>query len=95
MSIAQLEKPALLQIILLIHRNGENETLSTDLIENVQGSSHTVYSAISRLLENQLVQEKWKIKPRRRTFSLTKKGKEIAAHLEEMGGILASEDKPV
>ena len=77
MKVTQLEKPALLQIILLVHRNREKETLSTDLIEAVQGSSHTVYSAINRLLENQLIQEKWKTNPRRRIFSLTKKEKRL------------------
>ena len=88
MKLKILEKPAILQTLVFMVKNENKDILSTSLIDGVKGSPNTIYSCINRLLENKLIQEEWKEAPRRRIFTLTKKGREMAEKLLEIEEIL-------
>jgi len=86
-----LEKATAIQILLFLQSNKEKGVLATQLIDGVDGGPHTIYSAVRLLLGEVLIQEEWKINPRRRVFTLTEKGEKIAEKLAEIEEILVKE----
>ena len=87
MRIGILEKVGALQVLVYIY-NVENEVLASDLVNNVNAGPTTIYNAINILLKEGFIQEEWKQNPRRRVFTLTEKGREIAKKLSEIETIL-------
>lgn len=88
MKIGTIEKPVgSLEILVHLHRN-EKATIS-NFIKKAGLNQRTTYSAISNLQNQKLVrQEVSDGFPVYKYYKLTRKGKKIAEHLEEIDSLL-------
>jgi len=84
LGIEQLERRCILQILLFLY--GRDETIYSEIINNLPGSEPTKHKALRQLIKMQLLKEERKHP--RRYLALTPKGKKVAAKLKEIQKIL-------
>jgi DNA-binding PadR family transcriptional regulator len=83
MSIKEMENRGVLQILLFLHIKGKTKV--TDI--NIDASSGTIYTALSRLARLELIDEE-RQRPYTRYIQLTGDGKAIAKKIEEIDAVL-------
>ena len=88
MNIGTIEKPVG-SLKILVHLNRNEKATVTDLIKDAGLNQRTTYSALSNLQNQKLVsQNVAEGFPLYKYYKLTKKGRQIAEHLEEVDSIL-------
>lgn len=84
-----LEQTGALRILLYLFKNGES-TLS-GLLGSIPISQTALYRTLSKLLEQELIEDKMiRSLPRRRIIALTKRGGEIAKYIDLIQKVLES-----
>lgn len=82
-----LEQTGALRILLHLFKNGES-TLSS-LLGNISISQTALYRTLSKLLEQELIEDKViRGLPRKRVIALTKKGGEVAKYIDLIQKVL-------
>jgi len=91
MNIGNIQKPVG-SLEILVHLNRNKKATITDLITKAGQNQRTAYSALSRLLEQDLIaRNEGNGFPVYKYYELTKKGKTVANHLDTVDKILSSE----
>ena len=87
-----LEKAGAIELLLYLYRNGE--TTFTNAVRSLKTGQAALYSAVSRLLEADLIkEERGETFPFTRKFKLTEKGRLVAEHLAKIEEILMDKSK--
>lgn len=86
-NLSILEKGAMLQIILVLNRNGE--LLTSKIQKHIDVSNETYYKARKRLEKLKLIEKKKYDFSQFEPYILTDKGKKIGKYLVEISKLLA------
>ena len=89
--IELLEKKGALSTLLLLYTSEKKAWMITELLASIDRSQRALYSAVQRLRQLQLVEERRQPEYNRRYLALTERGEAVARKLVEITNLLGDE----
>lgn len=86
--IEKFEKKGTIALLLFLAEQEKTDWMITELLDRIECSQRALYSTIQQIQQLDLVKEVRRPEHNRRYISLTLKGRQVAAKLTEINGLL-------